>query len=78
MSQWGTEKKVNKARFVPHVTTKAFHKTTPNSLVDTIYLLDDGYNPGIAEMTLAILKENHVDRPYGEWCQLPAASTLDV
>lgn len=67
MSQWGTEKKVNGATFIPDVETDTFAPAHGFSLIGGVIMLDDGGDPQTAYDTEAKLIDKFVGRPYAEW-----------
>jgi hypothetical protein len=68
MGQWGQERSINNARFMPHVNTRGcFSEIKPHHNIDDVFLLSDGDDKDGAEKTLSRLKEKHIEQPYSLW-----------
>lgn len=68
MSQWGKPKTVDGAGFVPLINTRAFVQETPESLIEDVFMIDDGGNHKEAAEMLEALKQKHIGHPYSLWC----------
>lgn len=67
MSQWGIERTVNGARFVPHVNSLPFTPISLESAIASIVMLDDGGDMEVATRTSAELSESFFGKPYSIW-----------
>lgn len=67
MSQWGIERTVNGARFVPHVNSPPFTPISVESAIESIALLDDGGDIEVTRRTSAELSKSFCGKPYSIW-----------
>lgn len=66
MSQWGSEKNINGALFVPHIASQTFMLDSSDRINDII-CVHDGDNKPAADEFLLSLKKQFVGRPYLDW-----------
>ena len=77
MSQWGTEKILNGARFVPLVDTMAFRPVSYDSIINDVLIIDDGGQPDQALITLGELQSQYVGKPHCHW-QIPKLQIIKI
>lgn len=67
MSQWGMERIVNGARFIPLVDSQGFEPARGRHPVADVILVDNGGDSTAAHSECSKLKETFCGKPYSAW-----------
>jgi hypothetical protein len=67
MSQWGAEIEINGAIFIPSLKARAFEAAGKKSIIENVFLVDDGDSPEEAHRRLAVLKKHLIGMSYCVW-----------